>query len=175
MSAAAARQAASSARLSAEPGRHLKGARSQGRETRVISGTGAAAAAGSAQRSIRMATARSVRWPISRGVMQRSRFQRQRARSIASALAGPRNHHRPAALLSGILPVPDLEVEQRPQELLVVLLSVEVLGQHARERPGVVVGPGARSRAGEVLHQVVAHLAAEPLVDRDAEADLGTL
>src|SRR5688572_30934151 len=122
-----------------------------------------------------MATARTTRCPISSGVMQRSRFQRQRARSATSAPAEPRNHHKPAALLSGILPVPDLEVEQRPQELLVVLPAVEVLGQHARERPGVVVAPRARGGAGEVLHQVIAHLAAEPLVDRDAEADLGAL
>src|SRR5579883_288629 len=73
------------------------------------------------------------------------------------------------------LPVPDLQAQQAPEQLLVVLSACRVLldvtAQHVRTI--VVAGAGAGSQ--QVIGQVAAHAAAEPLVDRHPEADLRPL
>src|SRR5262245_49865500 len=89
--------------------------------------------------------------------MQRSRFRRQRRRAIASS----------------ILPVPELEVQQRPQQLFVVLPAADMLGQQPVENARVVVAPSPRRSASKVIEQILAHSIAEPVVDRNAEAHLG--
>src|SRR5262245_27698144 len=97
-------------------------------------------------RSVCMRSARSVRWPISAGDMQRSRLTRQAMRS------------------GSIAPVPELQVEQRPEQLLVVLPPCEVLVEHAAQRARLVVGARGRARPLQVVEQEFAHPATKPLV-----------
>src|SRR5919197_2657099 len=70
--------------------------------------------------------------------------------------------------------VPDFEVEKRPQKFFVILPALEMLVQHAIEGFRIVVGARARARARKVRGEVLAHFAAEPFIDRHAEADLRT-
>src|SRR6185503_16240599 len=122
--------------------------------------------------STRISIARSARWPTSAGDMQRRRFSFQ-ASGDSGALAGSSTGARRAGAVSSscILAVPDLEVEQRPEQLLVVLPALEVVADHAVEDLGIVVGARDRTAGAQMVHEELAQHAAEPLVDRDAEAD----
>src|SRR6266852_7221081 len=120
----------------------------QGSDARARSGDGTAPEPSSPQRSACIASARVTRWRISACVMQRSRLTRQRIRSIT-----------PIAAASRILSMPDLEVQNRPEELLVVLPAVQVLGEHTVQDARVVIGPGDRRPALQMIQKVFAHLA----------------
>ena len=45
-------------------------------------------------------------------------------------------------MFPGVLAMPDFEVEQAPQQLLVVVPAVHVLGEHLVERAGVAIAAG---------------------------------
>src|SRR5258706_5608490 len=76
------------------------------------------------------------------------------------------------ASCSGILAMPDFEIEQRPQQLFVVLPAIQVLGQDAAQSPRVIVSLGKRRLALKMVDQVVAQISAKPLIDGYAEAHL---
>src|SRR5262245_27391156 len=124
-----------------------------------------------------MASARRTRWRTSSGAMPRSRLTYQRTRPFAAATADSRERSLSCSVVSGsgISAVPDFQVEQRPQQLLVVLPPPQVVGEIPVERRRVVVTPRERGRAPQMVQQAVAHPAAKPLVDRHAEAHLGPL
>src|SRR5882724_3826263 len=147
----------------------------------------------SPQHSARTANAWVVRNRISAGVMQRNRltyqpsWPRARARKSLASKCGCAAFPDPSGIrkrwrrfpgtpmstrVSSILSVPNLEVEQRPQQLLVVLSCTEVLGKHTVEHARVVVSARARCRALQMFEQMLPHRTAEPLIDRHAKADL---
>src|SRR6185437_7291780 len=114
-------------------------------------------------------------WRRARGRVPERRTRR--APSVRSAWSppSPRDARSPPASCtaggsisrrarSGVLPVPDLEVQQRPYELLVVLPPRDVLVERAVEDAPIVVAAGARLRTLQVVEDEVAHGAAEPAV-----------
>src|SRR2546425_5242727 len=117
--------------------------RIQGREARVTSGGGTASVPLSPQRSPCIASARSTRWYISACVMQRKRFTYHNSRSVTPAVDEPRSRQRASTMSwSSILSMPDFKVQQRPQQLFMVLPAIQVLAQHLVEGPGIVIGSG---------------------------------
>src|SRR5688500_7888608 len=114
------------------------------------------------QRSARIAAACNSRCAISAADMQRTRLSYQ-ARAVMASRS------------SRVLAVPDLEVEERPEELLVVLSAVDMLLHRLLEGLRLVVPARARVGAQQVLAQVLLERTAEPLVHRHAEAHLRTL
>src|SRR5512133_506736 len=109
--------------------------------------------------------ARPMRKATSVEDMQRSRLARQRSVSSWRTMASGMR----------ILPVPDFQVQQRPQEFFVVVPLFQMLGQHAVEGATVVVAGGQRIAAAQVVEEKVPQSAAEPVMDGHTESHLGPL
>src|SRR6185503_9561369 len=58
-------------------------------------------------------------------------------------------------------PVPDFQVQKRPQQFFVSLAALVVLVEHAVQDLGFIVGPRQRRRAGEVIARSSDQLAAQ--------------
>src|SRR5258708_2724505 len=144
----------------------------QRRVARARSGGGTTSEPRSPQRSARISIVLSRRWRISVRVMQRNLLSRHRSHSFIRAATKPdlSPGSRSTKSCADILSVPNLEIQERPEQLLVVLPAVQVIGQHPVEDSRVAIRPDHRRAALQVIQQVVAHLAAKPLVDRDTEA-----
>src|SRR5256885_1974390 len=108
--------------------------------------------------------------------MQRSLFRRQISRSNREALTPSRGRVSvPIGSSADILPMPDLQIQQRPEQFLVILPPREMIAQNAVECARLVIRARQRSAALQMIHEIVAQVAAEPLVYRHAKPDLAPL